>query len=180
MEFQRPNEKSAKAKSSVPFSYPAILLTEGCQEARFFRSALQPAAGSHAGARTETVPEARPETGMITRMVTPAWTVRPMWARWPPVRLAIAPDAAIIDIAAAAPAAIRAGTPIGTAIGGQGRTDGDACDERYADGCGGRSEIVVRRVAVAGLNGDIARGPSQSCRHKSPGTSHNRWCNRQP
>jgi len=104
------------------------------------------------------VPEARPETGMITRMVTPAWTVRPMWARWPPVRLAIAPDAAIIDIAAAAPAAIRAGTPIGTAIGGQGRTDGDACDERYADGCGGRSEIVVRRVAVAGLNGDIARG----------------------
>ncbi|AIB21628.1 Hypothetical protein BSPT1_I1543 [Brucella suis bv. 2] len=35
MEFQRSNEKSVEAKSPSPFSNPAMLLTEGCQEARF-------------------------------------------------------------------------------------------------------------------------------------------------
>src|SRR5690606_39718455 len=127
-------------------------LTEGCQEATILRMALQPAAHAYARAGTE----AATETGMIARMVVPARTIRPVRTRRTPVRLAIATDAAIIDVAAAAPAAIGARTPIAVVVGRQCRPDGDACDERYAHGCGGRSEIVVGRVAVARLDGDIA------------------------
>src|SRR5690606_1115902 len=84
-----------------------MLLTEGCQEATILRMALQPAAHAYARAGTE----AATETGMIARMVVPARTIRPVRTRRTPVRLAIATDAAIIDVAAAAPAAIGARTP---------------------------------------------------------------------
>ena len=94
MEFQGPNEKSAETKSSAPSTYPAMLLTAGCQEVPVPQMALQPAAHAYARAGTE----AATETGMIARMVVPARTVYPMRARRSPVRLAIAADTTIIDI----------------------------------------------------------------------------------
>src|SRR5690606_15755687 len=129
MEFQHPNEKGAKVKSFAPSTYPAMLLTEGCQEQVF----LPPA---------ETT-RARPEIVMIARMIVPARTVYPMRARRAPVRLAIAANAAIDDGRAATPAAAIVRVVIaGSAIGDR-RADGHARDQRYADSGGSGAEIVV-------------------------------------